>query len=94
MSDKTDEKQKDWLFKKGQSGNPQGRPKGKFSIKTRIIQRLEDNPEQVEEMIDYLIKNQPALVWQMIDGKPPQPQPEPEYMAPYIINITKAEEKK
>jgi hypothetical protein len=72
VSDITDKKQKDWLFQKGQSGNPQGRPKGRFSIKTRIIQRLENSPELLDKMIDYLINNQQSLILQMIDGRPTQ----------------------
>lgn len=72
MSDTTDEKQKPWLFQKGESGNPNGRPKGTFSIKTRIIERLESNPEELEKMVQVLISDYPALVLQMIDGRPSQ----------------------
>lgn len=54
-------------------GNPGGgRPKGKFSIKTQIIRRLEENPEELKQVVDYLIKNQQALLLQMVDGRPPQ----------------------
>ena len=37
VTDKTEKKQelRTWLFKKGQSGNPKGRPKGTFSLKAR-----------------------------------------------------------
>lgn len=43
-TDKTENKQNDkpWLFKKGQSGNPNGRPKGTFSLKTYAKKYLEE----------------------------------------------------
>ncbi len=72
MTEITDKKQKTWLYKKGQSGNPLGRPKGSFSIKSRIIQKLEENPKKLDEMVNFLIKNHPALLLQMIDGRPSQ----------------------
>lgn len=68
----SDEKQKPWLFKKGQSGNPLGRPKGSFSFKSMIIQRLEESPELAEEICSYYIhdKRMRELLWKMIDGAP------------------------
>lgn len=54
-------------------GNPGGgRPKGTFSLKTRIIQQLQENPDQLQEVLNYLIKEERALLWQMIDGRPSQ----------------------
>ena len=54
-------------------GNPGGgRPKGTFSLKTRIIKQLQEHPEQLQEIVDYLIKEERALLFQMIDGRPPQ----------------------
>ena len=52
--------------------NPNGRPKGSFSIKTQIIKRLESNPEEVKNIIDYLLTKEQALLFQMIDGRPQQ----------------------
>jgi hypothetical protein len=52
--------------------NPLGRPKGSFSIKTRIVQRLQENPQELKDVIDYLITKERALLFQMIDGRPHQ----------------------
>ena len=41
----TDKKQKPWLFSEGKSGNPSGRPKQSFSLKTRIIKELKKTIE-------------------------------------------------
>ena len=49
-----------------------GRPKGSISIKTEIIKRLEENPEELKEVVEYFIKNNRELMWQMIEGRPPQ----------------------
>lgn len=54
-------------------GNPGGgRPKGTFSLKTKIIQQLESNPDQLQEVLDHIIKEERALLFQMIDGRPKQ----------------------
>jgi hypothetical protein len=59
---------KPWQFKKGQSGNPSGRPKGTVSLKTwakKYIQELTD-----EEKLDFLEGIDKKTVWEMSEGKP------------------------
>ncbi len=58
---------KPWLFKKGQSGNPSGRPKGSISLKTYAKQMLERmNDEERQEFMDGLPKE---VIWEMAEGK-------------------------
>ena len=54
--------------------NRLGRPKGSFSIKDAIRQRLQDNPEEFEELIGFYLKDRKMrdLLWRMIDGNPMQ----------------------
>jgi hypothetical protein len=57
-----------WLYKKGQSGNPGGRPVGSKSLKTYIREKFERmNDEQREEFLDGLDKK---VLWEMAEGKP------------------------
>ena len=92
----TDKKQTDkpWLFKPGQSGNPEGRPKGRFSITNLIIKELEKSPEKTAEIVQWLLNNRKDLVWKMIDSEPPKDlnlgqNPE----LPFIFQIQKYDEK-
>lgn len=56
-----------WLYKKGQSGNPGGRPKGSKSLKTYIRERFERmTDEEREEFLDGLDKK---TLWEMGEGK-------------------------
>lgn len=59
-------------FLPGQSGNPSGRPAGSISIKDKVRQYLEDNPESLREMVEKFVKTKPELVWQMLEGRPGQ----------------------
>jgi hypothetical protein len=61
---------KPWLFKKGVSGNPAGRPKGTSSLKDwarKYLQELTD--EEKLEFMDGLPKD---IVWRMGEGQPHQ----------------------
>lgn len=56
-----------YTWKKGQSGNPAGRPKGK-TLKEFAREYLASLPD--DEKIDYLTTLPESLVWQMAEGNP------------------------
>lgn len=57
-----------WLYKKGQSGNPGGRPKGSKSLKTYIQERFQSmTDEDREDFLDGLPKE---IIWKMGEGNP------------------------
>ena len=69
---------KDTQFKKGQSGNPNGRPKGSISLLSMIKRELEDNPKMARRIVlAYLADaegdgvNRRDLI-DRTDGKPKQ----------------------
>jgi hypothetical protein len=73
-TEETVKEQKPWLFKKGESGNPAGRPKGSLSVIGRLKQMWEEDPEDFESFVkgykaDPLNRKH---ITEMIDGKPQQ----------------------
>ena len=77
-------------FPKGQSGNPNGRPKDSFSLITILKRQLQEIPPEYKDKerkiyADLLIKKQLhkaiiegdvamiRLIWNYIEGMPPQP---------------------
>lgn len=65
---------KEYQWKKGESGNPNGRPPGAISVIKRVREKFADNPEAFEAFIAEYIED-PANrkhVVEMLDGKPQQ----------------------
>lgn len=60
---------KPYLWKKGVSGNPAGRPKGK-TLKEFAREYLESLPD--DEKVDYLASLPTDIVWRMAEGQPKQ----------------------
>lgn len=67
---KSGNKQGKHLFQPGVSGNPKGRPKGTFSLKTYAQRYLKELSE--EEKLKFLDGLPKELVWKMAEGNPKQ----------------------
>lgn len=59
-----------WLYKKGQSGNPSGRPKGSKTLKTYIKEKFEKMTDEEREV--FLEGLDKKTLWEMGEGKPKQ----------------------
>src|SRR3990167_8300802 len=59
-----------YQFVKGQSGNPNGRPKGAKSLKTFAREYLEALPD--DEKVEFLRALPEELVFRMAEGNPAQ----------------------
>lgn len=57
---------------KGEVLNPDGRPKGSYSLKRKIIELLKERPDLEERLIEDLLSREQGLIIQMIDGRPKQ----------------------
>ena len=73
MEESQEVEQKDsrpWLYKKGQSGNPAGRPKGSVSLKVYVRNKLLSMTD--EEREEYLEGVDKKIIWEMAEGKAKQ----------------------
>lgn len=86
-TEKTEKKQrgapKQFLFKKGESGNPNGRPPGTFSLLTLLKNKLQEIPKDqqksyaeglINSMLNKAINEGDSqtqkLIWNYIEGLP------------------------
>jgi hypothetical protein len=71
-TENSDNKQidKPWLFKKGQSGNPAGKPKGTFSLKTYAKKYLQEMTD--DEKLEFMEGLPKEIIWKMAEGMPKQ----------------------
>lgn len=82
---------KPWLFKKGQSGNPAGRPKGTKSLKTYAKEMIEKMTE--EERQEYLDGLPKSFIWEMAEGKA-KSNDDIKLTGDLVVNIAESVQKK
>jgi len=82
-------------FKKGQSGNPKGRPKKGYSITEWFREMLNNQPEVKESIGQSIVKKAiegdaaaQRLVWQYMDGMPQQNIDHTSKGESIVINVT------
>lgn len=61
---------KPWQFKKGQSGNPEGKKKGTISLKRFAQNYIQDLTE--DEKLEFLEGIDKDKIWEMAEGKAKQ----------------------
>lgn len=59
-----------WLYRKGQSGNPGGRPKGSKTLKTYLSEKFRSMSDEEREI--FLEGIDKKTLWEMSEGKPKQ----------------------
>lgn len=66
-----DNRRPDGTFGPGNNANPFGRPKGK-TIKEQIREYLDEHPGEMKKFVNYFVKKNRELAWQMLEGRPAQ----------------------
>ena len=61
----------DGTLKPGHPDLGGGRPKGK-TIKERVMDWLEENPDDMRAFVEHFVKENKELAWQMLEGRPQQ----------------------
>lgn len=84
LQEQRNEQIKPWQFKKGQSGNPKGRPPGK-SMKERAKAMLNAMTEEEEQ--EFFAGMDKRTIWEMAEGKAKQDVDLSAEIVSKIINI-------
>ena len=73
-----------WLWKKGQSGNPAGRPKGMTAKERAKAYLMTMSDEEFEDFLDGMDKK---TIWEMAEGKAKQDMDVTSEGKPLIIRL-------